>query len=227
VSAHWFAGDALAFDTETTGVDPMTDRIVTASIVVVSPEGVTRQRDWLINPGVEIPAGATAIHGVTTERARSEGRPPLEAVPEIATELLAAWTMGMPVIVMNAPFDLTLLNEELERVAHEPLLIGPVLDPLTIDRGCDPYRKGKRNLTALAQHYGVKQDGAHSSVGDALTAARIVWRQASKCTQLAQNTPKAMQDWQRGAHVAWAASLSKYRRQLGKPDEVDGRWPCR
>lgn len=62
---------ALAvFDLETTGVDVTSARIVTAFVGVLSVDGtLISSRSWLADPGVEIPAGAAAIHGITTERA--------------------------------------------------------------------------------------------------------------------------------------------------------------
>ncbi|MFM9597389.1 hypothetical protein ACKI1O_49625, partial [Streptomyces scabiei] len=64
------------FDLETTGVDVVHDRIVTAHVGVLDADGhVIDARDWLADPGVPIPAGAAAIHGVTAERARAEGAP--------------------------------------------------------------------------------------------------------------------------------------------------------
>ena len=61
------------FDLETTGVDVEMARIVTACIAVLDADGAVVQRwDWLADPGVEIPEAASAVHGITTERARAE-----------------------------------------------------------------------------------------------------------------------------------------------------------
>jgi DNA polymerase-3 subunit epsilon len=69
-AACW--ADTLAvFDLETTGIDVDSCRIVTAHVGVIGPRGeVVEQRQWLVDPGIEIPTAATLIHGVTTERAR-------------------------------------------------------------------------------------------------------------------------------------------------------------
>lgn len=226
MTARWFTGDALAFDLETTHPEPEEARVVTASIVVVSPEGVTRRREWLVNPGVDIPAGATAVHGVTNEMAK-RGLPPAEAIPDIATELLAAWAMGLPVVIFNASYDVTVMQRELARVGHEPMAVGHILDPFVIDRGVDAYRKGKRTLTAMAQHYGVRQDTAHSSAGDAITAARIVWRIAKRPSPISGHTLVQTQEWQRESHAARQSSYAEYLAKQGKPGVVDGSWPCR
>ena len=72
--AHW--SDTLAvFDTETTGLDTRGSRIVTAYVGLIDASGqVTECAEWLTNPGVMIPEAATAVHGVTNERARADGR---------------------------------------------------------------------------------------------------------------------------------------------------------
>lgn len=62
------------FDLETTGIETETSRIVSAYVGVVDAFGAPKGVSWLADPGVEIPAQASAVHGITTERARAEGR---------------------------------------------------------------------------------------------------------------------------------------------------------
>lgn len=167
---------ALAvFDLETTGVDVTTARIVTAFVGVLSADGaLISSRSWLADPGVEIPAGAAAIHGVTTERARAEGRSASLVVREIVDELAARAADGLPLVVYNAPYDLTLLKQEARR-HHAGPFVPPtvVIDPLVIDKAVDRYRKGKRTLEAACAHYGVTLDGAHDASVDAVGAGHV------------------------------------------------------
>ena len=106
----WYEGPLAAFDTETTGVDVETDRIVSAAVVVQDAPG-TRPRvtRWLVNPGVPVPEPATAVHGLTDEHLQRNGRWPAPVMQEIAEELAAQAAVNRPIVVMNAPFDLTLL----------------------------------------------------------------------------------------------------------------------
>lgn len=167
---------ALAvFDLETTGVDVTTARIVTAFVGVLSADGaLISSRSWLADPGVEIPAGAAAIHGVTTKRARAEGRSASLVVREIVDELAARAADGLPLVVYNAPYDLTLLKHEARR-HHAGPFVPPtvVIDPLVIDKAVDRYRKGKRTLEAACAHYGVTLDGAHDASVDAIGAGHV------------------------------------------------------
>src|SRR5690606_9732845 len=136
------------FDLETTGVDVDSSRIVSACVAVLDEGGQLVARwDWLADPGVEIPEGAAAVHGITTERARAEGAPARTVVTEVAQTLRVLFATGVPVVVYNAPYDLSLLDRECRRHGIEPLdAPGPIIDPLVIDKAVDRYRKGKRTL---------------------------------------------------------------------------------
>jgi hypothetical protein len=80
--ADWADRPFVSFDSETTGVDPLKDRIVTASVIRVDGASV-KTREWLVDPGIEIPAGATAIHRISTEHARENGMNAQQAVSAI------------------------------------------------------------------------------------------------------------------------------------------------
>ena len=84
---HW--SDTLAvFDTETTGLDTRYARIVTCFLGIIGPDGeVQESHSWLADPGVEIPEQAAAVHGVTTEMAREQGRNAAEVVAEIGQKV--------------------------------------------------------------------------------------------------------------------------------------------
>lgn len=182
-------GPMCTFDVESTGVSVVNDRIVTASLVWVEPGKQPTIETWLVNPGVEIPAEAQAVHGVSTERAMAEGVEPAGALDQICASLAWAVTNGVPVVAFNAAFDLTILDRDARRNDVQPLVervdsVAPVVDPYVIDKHADPYRKGTRRLSdpkegGLCEWYGAKMDGAHDSTFDALAAARVAWRIAA------------------------------------------------
>lgn len=182
------AGPIAAFDTETTGVDVENDRIVTATVAMLLPgePWSVDSRSWLIDPGVDIPAEATAVHGISTERARDNGEQPPGALQEMAGRLARGLAARMPLVIMNAAYDLTLLDRELRR-HNLPTLeeriggpVTPVVDPYVIDKRVDPYRPGRRTLEALCAEYRVRIDGAHDSAFDALAGARVAYRLAQR-----------------------------------------------
>ncbi|MFF1963764.1 exonuclease domain-containing protein, partial [Streptomyces sp. NPDC058232] len=67
----WHRRPLSGFDLETTGVDPESARIVTGCAVRFGGGQPSTARSWVVDPGVDIPAEATAVHGWTTEAARS------------------------------------------------------------------------------------------------------------------------------------------------------------
>ncbi|WP_329137586.1 3'-5' exonuclease [Streptomyces sp. NBC_01476] len=229
----WHEDLLVGFDLETTGTDPRQARIVTAAVTEVKGGEPVRHRAWLANPGVPIPAETTAIHGVSTARAAAEGRPAPEVVAEIADALRGYWAASVPVVVYNAPFDLTLLDEELRRYALPPLvapggLAGPVVDPLVMDRALDKYRRGKRTLEAACAVYGVRLDGAHDAGADALAAVRVARAVAARYPQAAEAEIWDLHASQRGWYLAWAEDFADWLRKKGSADaEVDTGWPLR
>jgi len=228
----WHLGRLAAFDIETTGVDPAHDRIVTAAVSVVGGGQPAENRSWLVDPGIDIPAGATAVHGITTERARAEGQAPGEAVEEITALLTEQLRSGVPVIAFNARFDLTILDREAHRHGRRPLLdrVGGtsgmlVVDPHVLDKQIDRFRRGKRTLGAVCEHYRVPFDEAHAAGADALAAARLAYRLGSSVTELRDIDLRVLHREQISWAAEQAASLQDYFRQQGRDERVEGAWP--
>ncbi len=219
------------FDLETTGIDVETSHIVSACIAILDETGdlVTRW-DWLADPGIEIPEGASAVHGITTERARAEGRDATQVVAEITQTLRALFALGMPVVVYNAPYDLSLLDRECRRHELAPLdLLSPVIDPLVLDKAVDRYRKGKRTLEVTAGLYGVSLDDAHDAGSDAIAAGRVAMALARAYPEELGLPASELHDRQVGWYADQAASFQDYIRTV-KGDESfvsDTAWPLR
>ncbi|MDF3298516.1 3'-5' exonuclease [Streptomyces tropicalis] len=229
----WAGGPLVAFDLETTGTDIETDRIVTAAVVAVDPDGrLPRPRTWLLDPGVAIPPEAAAIHGISTDHARAQGVPAAPAIEEITSTVAAALASGTPLVVMNARFDLSLLDRECRRHGVEPLagrlrgIPSPVIDPLVLDKHVDRYRKGKRNLQALCAHYGVQLHDAHDAVADAVAAARAARRMGAQYAAIGSMAPADLHHLQVRAAAEQAASLQSYLRRTSDPEaRVEAAWP--
>jgi len=222
--------DLAVFDLETTGVDVRTARIVTACVALLDASGaLVARRDWLADPGVEIPEGAAAIHGVTTERARAEGRPAAEVVSEIVAELRHQLGAGRPLVVYNAPYDLSLLAHEAARHGVAPLVDpAPVVDPLVIDKAVDRYRKGKRTLEVAAAHYGVALDGAHDAGVDAIAAGQVARAIAEMHAAALPGTLAELHAAQARWHDQQADNFEDYMRtRVDHAFTADRGWPVR
>lgn len=227
--SHW--SDQLGvFDLETTGIDVTTSRIVTANVSVIDADGaVVRRSDWIADPGVPIPEQASRIHGVTTERARAEGRPAAEVVREVVAELGSLFSSGVPVVVYNAPYDLSLLHNEAVRHGIAPLAEPrPVIDPLVIDKAVDRYRRGKRTLDAVSAHYGVELLDAHEAASDAIAAGRVAQALARAYPQALALDALELHDLQVGWCDAQARNFEAYMHSKGRTDfRSSGGWPRR
>lgn len=231
----WHVGPLLGFDTETTGVDVFSDRIVTAATVLRAAGGDGDSDEvatWLVNPGVEIPAGASAVHGISTEHAAEHGRDPREALWEISQQLYQAMSNNVPVVGFNVAFDLTLLEAELARHGLPGLAeqlgrpLSPVIDPLVLDRGLDRYRKGKRTLEFLCAHYGVGTGALHDAGEDVRATLGVLGAIAGRYAEIVALALDELHHWQVNKHREWAENFNSWRQSKGFTDAgASIEWP--
>ncbi|MCX5197186.1 3'-5' exonuclease [Streptomyces sp. NBC_00249] len=222
----WHLGRMAGFDLETTGIDVEQDRIVTACVVQCGGGQPTVSATWLANPGIDIPEQAEAVHGISTARAQAEGKPAAEVVADVLAALGQAITAGLPVVAMNARYDLTLLDREARRHSLAPLPDGfPVIDPYVLDKQADRYRKGGRKLVDLCAHYQVPIGDAHTADADAIAACRIAWRLGSTSPVLSGCSLPELHRKQVGWAAEQAAGLQEYFRRKDPNAVVRGEWP--
>lgn len=231
----------LAWDTETTGPNPLEDRIVTAAIIVRGGDRDERVFSWLIDPGIDIPEGASAVHGISTEEARADGQDPAVALDEIATNLVHAAAWGMPIVAFNLSFDWSILHHDLvrhglptveERLAEQADL--PLVDPHVIDKRMDPYVKGsgQRKLKPTCDRYGVQLEDWHTAEADALAALLIAEAQFAWYPRLNAMGPAELFAAQQAWRAEQQAGLQEWFRTRATPEQggdpakvIDGSWP--
>jgi len=226
----------IGFDTETTGVSPAEDRIVTASIVLVDANNTMHEHwEWLINPGVEIAEGASAVHGITNEIAEARGEEPVMATYRIAATLAHYMNSGIPVVAYNAAFDFSLLNAECKRhlgydfyefFPERTIPAGTILDPYILDKKLHKYRKGSRTLTATAEFYGIDLENAHASYDDCVAAVGVVRALWEKYPVLNEGDFKGLFEAQQGWYKEQQEGLIKYFEDTGKEvGDISTLWP--
>lgn len=222
----WHELPRAAFDLETTGRNPHEARIVTASVVLVNGAGeITRTHEWMAAPEIKIPAEASAVHGISDERARAEGRHPEQVTAEVSAVLKDLFDAGIPVMAFNAPYDFTVLGAECRRYGLVPSAAKPVIDPFVLNKHVHKYRRGKRTLVALCEEYLVDLEEAHTSAADALATIRLADALAAKYPQLRTDAASLHE-----AQIHWcreqAASFQEYLRRTKDPEAViSGEWP--
>ncbi|HEY4162501.1 MAG TPA: exonuclease domain-containing protein [Dongiaceae bacterium] len=161
---------ALALDTETTGLNPGRDRLVSLGAIRLHGARLYRTQilDLLINPGRQIPAVATAVHGISDAMVL-----PAPAYRDVAPQIMAALD-GVAVIGHHTAFDLAVLRRASVAVGidwQDP----PWLDTALLYSALEPEAR-HFDLDFVAQAYGVLIHGRHTALGDALAAAELFIR---------------------------------------------------
>lgn len=146
------------FDIESTGIDPIRDRIVEISLIKISPDGQEEVRTRRLNPGMHIPAGATAIHGITDEDVAD-----CPSFAQVAKSL-ATFLKGCDLGGYNSNrFDIPMLVEEFLRAGVDFDLKGRRF----IDVQNIFHKMEQRTLSAAHKFYcGREIENAHSAEAD-------------------------------------------------------------
>jgi DNA polymerase-3 subunit epsilon len=218
------------FDLETTGLDLREARIVTACAVEIDEDGnvIGSNKEWLADPGIEIPEGASNVHGVTTEIARANGRPAEEVVGELLETLRGFFAKGLAVVAFNAPYDFTILHYEALRHGLEPIENPmPVIDPMVLDKFVDTYRSGKRTLEVASRIYGVNLEDAHNATADAVAAGRVAQAIAKKYSEKLPEDLSVLHNSQIEWSAAQDASYEKFRRGSSPDFTIQRGWPLK
>lgn len=159
----------IFLDTETTGLDPTKGHRLTeiGCLEMINRRLTGRSFHSYLNPEREMDAAALEITGLTLEFLLDKPK-----FPEIVDDFLEFVQDG-ELIIHNAPFDVSFINTELQRIAHPSQnieSIASVFDTLALARELHPGQKN--NLDALCKRYGV--DNSHRTYHGALLDAEIL-----------------------------------------------------
>ncbi|MFA7257140.1 MAG: 3'-5' exonuclease [Kiritimatiellales bacterium] len=162
--------DFIAFDLETTGIQPKTDAVVEIGAIRFRGTEVIETFCSLINPGRPIPPEASAVNGITDEMVAEQ--------PRIETVLsgLADFCGDLPLVAHNAPFDFKFLLAAVEKHRTRAPK-GVILDTCALSRIIFPGMFNYK-LGTLVRHFGFPNGTFHRAEEDSvycgLLFARIV-----------------------------------------------------
>lgn len=162
------------FDTETTGLHRIDDRITELAAIRLSVNGEISRMESLVNPGIPIPARITEITGITDEDVAGA---PREA--EVLGQF-ADFCRGSVLVAHNIEFDAAFISNGGDRHGIDFEIVRQ-LDTLTMARG-KPGSAGliARNevanfkLTTLTQYLGIKHQDAHRAMADVEATALLL-----------------------------------------------------
>jgi len=167
------------FDLETTGLDLKQDRIIELAIIKLVPDGGVLERERRFNPGMPIPAEATAVHGITDADVVDE-LPFCRTAHNLADLLDGCDLSGFNV----RRFDIPMLMQAFKRCDVDFSLEGRrVVDMQNIF-----HREERRDLSAAARFYLDREhEEAHSALGDIRTSAAVLTAQLGRYPDIPQD----------------------------------------
>lgn len=225
---HWARRPVFVLDTETTGVDVETALVASVSAGRMNLRAPYEAEIVTSYIAVDMPAEAGAVNGLTTEFLAEKGSPAADVLEDFAELCARELAVGTPLVIANAPYDLTVLDRECRRngvasiserlhVSPDPSArverrLGPVIDPIVLDKRLVKFRRrvskeqGARCLKTLCQVHGVGWDDelAHTSEYDARQAGAVLAALLVRFPLLRSHTLPDLHDSQ----VRWYADQS-------------------
>ena len=160
---------SILFDTETTGLDPLSgDRVIEVACLELVRELPTgRVFHCVIDPDRDVPAEATRVHGFT--RSDLAGKPRFAEVADALLEFIG----DSPLVAHNAAFDFGFLDMELGRVGLPRLDPGRMVDTLALAKARFPGLPN--SLDALCRRFGVdlSERTSHNALLDCRLLAEV------------------------------------------------------
>jgi len=171
------------FDLETTGINIGNDRIVEISMLKIFPNGKKLSKTWLVNPEIEIPKEATALHGITNEKVVTE--PTFKELADSINEMIADADLAG---FNSNRFDIPLLAEEFLRAGMN----FDMNDRKAIDVQVIFHKKEQRTLSAGYKFYCNKElEDAHSAEADTNATYEILKAQLDRYDDI-ENSVEAL-----------------------------------
>jgi len=159
------AAEFSAVDIETTGFSPKKDRIIEIGVVKLRGTAEVGRTNWLVNPGIPVPASAVSVHGITSEMLK-DSPAFAKAVPAFAD-----FIGDSVLLIHNARFDTAFFGAELAR-AGIPAPTNIVIDTLPVCRKWFANTR-RHGLESITEYLGIAVVRRHRAVDDAGALAAV------------------------------------------------------
>ncbi|MCL2129183.1 MAG: 3'-5' exonuclease [Treponema sp.] len=160
-----------AFDLETTGLDPKTDKIVEIGAVKFDNKGLIARFSTLINPGIPMPKEAERVNNISDKMLKDK-----PAINGVFPDFLR-FIQGTILLAHNTSFDCNFINEKLKEFPSSPFPALPnrIVDTLLLSREVFPAFQS-HSLQNLASALQINAIDAHRAEDDARLCMEIFIR---------------------------------------------------
>jgi DNA polymerase III epsilon subunit family exonuclease len=166
----------VVFDFETTGLKPSdgAEAVELGALRVRYPEVLAHFVE-LVKPSNSIPAGMTAIHGITDEMVASK-----RSVSEVIPDFLK-FIDGTVLVAQNLTFDLAFLAAGCKAAGVE-MPDAPAVDIIGLGKKLLPALE-RYNLEETCYALGVRLINAHRAMGDVMAEVQILFTYVEELTR--------------------------------------------
>ncbi|MBU1571243.1 MAG: DNA polymerase III subunit epsilon [Proteobacteria bacterium] len=183
------------FDTETTGLNPEQDEIISIGAVRIVNNHLLRDEnfDQLVNPERTLPFESIQFHGI--EQHMLQDQPTVEQV----LPRFCKFAEGTVLVAHNAAFDMRML--QMKELSAKTKFINPVLDTMLLSAIVHPVH-ANHNLEAIAARLGVSIIGRHTALGDAIATGELLVKLIPLLAKMGIYTLKQAREASQKTHFA-------------------------
>lgn len=164
LNVNEYPNDYVVFDIETSGLNPVKDKIIEIGAVKYINNKKVEEFNYLINPKVKLEKIITDVTGLTDEDLID--KPYIEEVLPIFLEFIGNY----PVIGHNVSFDIDFINHNLKTL-HIDKLKNKVIDTLFLSR-ITIYDIKNHRLKTLKEYLNLSYD-SHRAISDCYTCNEV------------------------------------------------------
>ena len=152
----------IFLDTETTGLNLQDGHRIVEIACIETKDLIPTEKIFhvLLNPGRKVSEDATKVHGYTDEFLKDK-----KSFKDVASEFLNFIT-GKKLIIHNAPFDLSFLNNELKNSSNKTIENKNVIDTLQLARSKFPGTSNSLNNLCKKFNIDISRRKKHNALLD-------------------------------------------------------------